>query len=204
MSKKKNLKEIFDEKINKDMIFTNILDNVQRKENNQMKYYKLLPIPIYIIMIICTGIIFNQAKTTFKPNEFINNIKIYTYMNSNNKQDPKMQELKENIKIQLQKYNNVMSSTPGYPISFVLEKNNNLDYLNIEVKNGSILEWENETGQVNDKNKSYKIKKNKTLYFKVNKDTIITITGIKNKKTIFSKNITITEDENFNYYATLK
>lgn len=204
MSNKKNLKEIFDEKLNKDMIYNDILINVQRKENNKMKYYKILPIPICIIMLVCTCLTLKQQTSPLKEDTFTNNVKVYTYMSSNNEITNNMQELKENIKIKLSKYNNLMSSVPGYPISFVLEKNNNLDYISINVKNGSILEWENETGQVNEKKKSYNIRKDKTLYFKVNKNTIITITGVKNKKNIFEKSITITEDQDFNYYAVLK
>lgn len=201
MSKNMNFKEIFAEKINKDKIFNNILDNVQRKEKIKMKNYKLILVTSCIILII-SAIYFKEHKTVLKTN----NIKIYTYLatKTSDETNNKMEELKENVKLKLQKYNYLMSSVPGYPISFILENNNNLDYINIQVENGSILEWENETGHVNEKNNNYKLKENKTLYFKVNKNTTIKITAIKNKQTIFKKVITITEDKDFNYYATLK
>lgn len=200
MSNNKNIKEIFSEKINKDVIFNNILTNVQRKERNNLKYYKVLIIPACIIMIICTFFIFNKNES-LTQSEFTNNVKVYAYMDANNN-DKK--ELKENIKVELSSYNHLMSSVPGYPISFILTENYNLDYIDINVKNGSILEWNNENPVVKDRNTSYKIKDDKILYFNVNENTIITITGIKNEKQVFSKNITITEDEDFNYYATLK
>ena len=94
-----------------------------------------------------------------------------------------------------------MSSVPGYPIMFELD---NIDYLNIDVTNGTILDWNGDTGKVNSLGTTYQLSNNGTLFFNVNINTNIKITGISNKKEVFEKNITISSDDDFNYYAILK
>jgi len=110
-------------------------------------------------------------------------------------------ELKDNIKLGLASYNLAMSSVPGYPIVFELE---NVDYLKIEVNNGNILDWNGDTGKVTSLGTTYQLSNNGTLYFNVNIDTNIKITGIRNKNEVFEKNITILSDDDFNYYVILK
>lgn len=94
-----------------------------------------------------------------------------------------------------------MSSVPGYPIVFELE---NVDYLKIEVNNGNILDWNGDTGKVTSLGTTYQLSNNGTLYFNVNINTNIKITGIRNKNEVFEKNITILSDDDFNYYVILK
>ena len=110
-------------------------------------------------------------------------------------------ELKDNIKLGLASYNLAMSSVPGYPIVFELE---NVDYLKIEVNNGNILDWNGDTGKVTSLGTTYQLSNNGTLYFNVNINTNIKITGIRNKNEVFEKNITILSDDDFNYYVILK
>lgn len=200
MTKEKVIKDIFDEKINKDIILDNVLDNVLGGRNNKMKnYLRYAVFSLCFLIMIATGFIFS-SKTNLKKEVFSSNVKVYFYMNSNDKV-----ELKDNIKIKLDSYNNLMSSVPGYPIFFKLDKNSKLDYIDVSVKNGSILKWNSEdTFEISELFTNYKIESDDTLYFKVNKDTVIIINGFKDKKVVFSKNIVITEDENFNYFATLK
>lgn len=101
----------------------------------------------------------------------------------------------------LASYNLAMSSVPGYPIVFELE---NVDYLKIEVNNGNILDWNGDTGKVTSLGTTYQLSNNGTLYFNVNINTNIKITGIRNKNEVFEKNITILSDDDFNYYVILK
>ncbi len=200
MTKEKVIKDIFDEKINKDIILSNVLDNVLRRRNNKMKsYFRYTVFAVCFLIMITTSFIFS-SKTNLKKEIFSNNVKVYFYMNSNDRV-----LLKDNIKIKLASYNNLMSSVPGYPIFFKFDRDKKVDYINISVKNGSILKWDSEdTFEVSELFTNCKIETDDTLYFKVNKDTVITIDGFKDKKIAFSKKILITEDKNFNYYATLK
>ena len=162
-------------------------------------YFRYTVFAVCFLIMITTSFIFS-SKTNLKKEIFSNNVKVYFYMNSNDRV-----LLKDNIKIKLASYNNLMSSVPGYPIFFKFDRDKKVDYINISVKNGSILKWDSEdTFEVSELFTNCKIETDDTLYFKVNKDTVITIDGFKDKKIAFSKKILITEDKNFNYYATLK
>ena len=97
-----------------------------------------------------------------------------------------------------------MSSVPGIPINFIINKNifsNEIDSVKISIKNGQILEWNGNI--VTDLGKEYALSTSKTLYFDPSNNDIINVIGSKDKRIIFSKEIKINMDEDYNYYAVL-
>ena len=74
--------------------------------------------------------------------------------------------------------------------------------MEIIVKNGNIYTWKPSSGIVTLLGEKTIINESQTLYFQVQKDTIIDIIYKQGEKEI-QKRITIYQDENFNYYATL-
>lgn len=200
MSNKKIMKKVFDEELSSEKMKQQILLKYERKEKNKMgKIIKYSIAPVCLLLAIFIGISLNNGKDTSEGN-VIASMKVYAYTMS---QDEKIEktELKDNIKLGLASYNLAMSSVPGYPIIFELD---NVDYLNIIVTNGTILDWDRDTSKVNSLGNTYQLSNNDTLYFNVNINTNIKIIGIRNKNEVFKKNITISSDDDFNYYAILK
>lgn len=200
MSNKKIIKKVFDDELGSEKMKQQILINYERKEKNKMsKIIKYAIVPVCLVLALFIGITLNNGNDIMED-KVIGAMKVYAYTMS---EDEKLEktELKDNIKLGLASYNLAMSSVPGYPIIFELD---NVDYLNIDVTNGNILDWSSSSGKVNSLGNTYQLSDNGTLYFNVNVNTNIKITGIKDKKQVFEKNITISSDDDFNYYATLK
>lgn len=199
MSNKEIIKKLFDEELDSRKMRNEILEKYERKGKNKVfKIIKYSTIPICLVIAVFIGIFLNNKNILEEKS--IGIMKVYAYTISD---DEKMEkkELKESVKLGLAKYSQTMSSVPGYPIMFELSK---VDYINIEVSNGTILDWNNASGKVKELGNTYQLSHDWTLYFDVNENTSIKITGIKNKKEIFEKNITISSDDNYNYYALLK
>lgn len=200
MSNKKMMKKVFEEEFSSEKMKQQILLQYERKEKNKMsKIIKYAIVPVYLILALFIGVSLNEGNNILEDN-VIGAMKVYAYTMSEDEKVEKT-ELKDNIKLGLASYNLAMSSVPGYPIVFELE---NVDYLKIEVNNGNILDWNGDTGKVTSLGTTYQLSNNGTLYFNVNINTNIKITGIRNKNEVFEKNITISSDDDFNYYAILK
>lgn len=168
-------------------------------ERNRMgKIMKYATIPICLVLVAFIGISLNNGENVLKENE-MGIMKAYAYTMSKDEKLEKI-ELKDNVKIGLASYNLAMSSVPGYPIIFELD---NVDYINIDVTKGVIFDWDKNTDEVKNLGNTYQLFDNDTLYFNVNINTNIKIIGIKDKKEIFEKNITISSDNDFNYYAII-
>lgn len=200
MSNKKMMKKVFEEEFSSEKMKQQILLQYERKEKNKMsKIIKYAIVPVYLILALFIGVSLNEGNNILEDN-VIGAMKVYAYTMSEDEKVEKT-ELKDNIKLGLASYNLAMSSVPGYPIVFELE---NVDYLKIEVNNGNILDWNGDTGKVTSLGTTYQLSNNGTLYFNVNINTNIKITGIRNKNEVFEKNITILSDDDFNYYVILK
>ena len=200
MSNKKMMKKVFEEEFSSEKMKQQILLQYERKEKNKMsKIIKYAIVPVYLILALFIGASLNEGNNILEDN-VIGAMKVYAYTMSEDEKVEKT-ELKDNIKLGLASYNLAMSSVPGYPIVFELE---NVDYLKIEVNNGNILDWNGDTGKVTSLGTTYQLSNNGTLYFNVNINTNIKITGIRNKNEVFEKNITILSDDDFNYYVILK
>ena len=200
MSNKKMMKKVFEEEFSSEKMKQQILLQYERKEKNKMsKIIKYAIVPVCLVLALFIGTSLNEGNNILEDN-VIGAMKVYAYTMSEDEKVEKT-ELKDNIKLGLASYNLAMSSVPGYPIVFELE---NVDYLKIEVNNGNILDWNGDTGKVTSLGTTYQLSNNGTLYFNVNINTNIKITGIKNKNEVFEKNITISSDDDFNYYAILK
>ena len=195
MSNKKMMKKVFEEEFSSEKMKQQILLQYERKEKNKMsKIIKYAIVPVCLVLALFIGTSLNEGNNILEDN-VIGAMKVYAYTMSEDEKVEKT-ELKDNIKLGLASYNLAMSSVPGYPIVFELE---NVDYLKIEVNNGNILDWNGDTGKVTSLGTN-----NGTLYFNVNINTNIKITGIRNKNEVFEKNITILSDDDFNYYLILK
>lgn len=200
MSNNNMMKKVFDKELNSEKMKQQILLKHERKEKNKMsKIIKYAIVPVCLVFAFFIGISFHKENHILEDHG-ISSMKVYAYTMSEEEKLEKT-ELKDNIKLGLAKYNLAMSSVPGYPIEFELD---NIDYLNIDVTNGTILNWDKDTGKVDNLGNTYKLSNNGTLYFNVNINTNIKITGIKNKNKVLEKSITISSDDDFNYYATLK
>ena len=200
MSNKKMMKKVFEEEFSSEKMKQQILLQYERKEKNKMsKIIKYAIVPVCLVLALFIGVSLNEGNNILEDN-VIGAMKVYAYTMSEDEKVEKT-ELKDNIKLGLASYNLAMSSVPGYPIVFELE---NVDYLKIEVNNGNILDWNGDTGKVTSLGTTYQLSNNGTLYFNVNINTNIKITGIRNKNEVFEKNITILSDDDFNYYVILK
>ncbi len=200
MSNKKMMKKVFEEEFSSEKMKQQILLQYERKEKNKMsKIIKYAIVPVCLVLALFIGTSLNEGNNILEDN-VIGAMKVYAYTMSEDEKVEKT-ELKDNIKLGLASYNLAMSSVPGYPIVFELE---NVDYLKIEVNNGNILDWNGDTGKVTSLGTTYQLSNNGTLYFNVNINTNIKITGIRNKNEVFEKNITILSDDDFNYYLILK
>lgn len=200
MSNKKMMKKVFEEEFGSEKMKQQILLQYERKEKNKMsKIIKYAIVPVCLVLALFIGTSLNEGNNILEDN-VIGAMKVYAYTMSEDEKVEKT-ELKDNIKLGLASYNLAMSSVPGYPIVFELE---NVDYLKIEVNNGNILDWNGDTGKVTSLGTTYQLSNNGTLYFNVNINTNIKITGIRNKNEVFEKNITILSDDDFNYYVILK
>lgn len=125
-------------------------------------------------------------------------------MAANEENKPIKKEFQENVKLVLEQYNLAMSMVPGYPISFAFNEENKLDYMQIQVINGEISDWNQTTGDLRLLNNPYQISANKTLYFKIAKESTILVTGYYRNKKVIAKKITIKIDDDFNLYGIMK
>ncbi len=199
MSNKKIIKELFDEEFDRNKMKEEILSKYEEKKGMRfIKIMKPIMVPICLILIALMGLTISSRENVLE--EDIGIIKVYAYSRAEGEKVER-KELKDNIKLGLEKYNLAMSSVPGYPIMFELD---NIDYIDIDVLNGKILDWNRESSLVKEIGGHYRLSSQGTLYFNVNPNTNIKITGIKDKKKVFEKKITISRDDQFNYYAMLK
>ncbi len=199
MSNKQIIKEVFDNKLDSKLIRNQVLLEYERKKKNKMNnLLKYAAISISLIALFVGVSLTNRNTSLEESDHGVMKVFAYTYT-SEEKLEKK--ELKDNVKLGLEKYNLAMSSVPGYPIMFEI---NNLDYVEISVNSGSISLWDKDTYKVTNLGSNYKLTNTKNLYFNVNNETIIQIKGFKDNKEVFEKNIEISMDEDFNYYALLK
>lgn len=201
MSNKQIIKKVFDNKFDKKEIRTQVLLKYERKNKNIMNKlikYAAVSFSIFLIALFVGVRLNNKESVLEKDNSGVMKVFAYTYTNE---EKLERREIKDNVRFGLQKYNLAMSSVPGYPINFEI---NNLDYIQINVSNGSISLWDKDTYKVSNLGSNYKLTSTKDLYFNVNDKTNIEIKGIKDNKEIFEKNIEISMDDNFNYYALMK
>lgn len=200
MKNKEIFKELYSKKINKKQNYQDIIRQIEKGNKLSMnRMLKYAVIPLCLVLSIYIGIVISD-KEIFKSKEnIVGNIKVYAYQTI--EETSEKRELKENIKLELSKYNKAMSSVPGYPIFFKLE---NIDYINIVIENGDIYDYNRTTGKVTKLEKNQQLNTDKTLYFNVDENTKIKMIGIKKKETVFEKNITFSKDSEFNYYALLK
>lgn len=201
MSNKQIIKKVFDNKFDKKEIRTQVLLKYERRKKykmNKLLKYAAVSFSMFLLVLFGGVRLNNKESLLEKDNSGVMKVFAYTYA-SEEKLEKK--ELKDNIKIGLEKYNLTMSSVPGYPIFFEI---NNLDYIQISVSNGSISLWNKDTYKVSNLGNNYKLTSTKDLYFNVNNKTNIEIKGIKDNKQIFEKNIEISMDDEFNYYALMK
>lgn len=198
MKNKNVFKTVFEEKFDKRLLKSQIINKYESKKNISI-LKKLSYISIFIIIILIFGLYIksNSNKPIYEIQK--GNIKMYAYSLANDNSLEKRQ-LTANTKLPLASYNKAMSNVPGFPISFEM---NNIDYIEISVTNGNLYSWNKDTGIVNKLDNNYKIYKNDTLYFDVNENTSIKIKAKKNDETLYEKYIVITSDENYNYYAKL-
>lgn len=164
---------------------------------------------VVAIVLTIIGINNNNNNKSLSINPLI--VTVYAmddssyYLTANYEKEASKQILKPNVKIKLAKYNKAMSSVPGIPITFGFDydNQNEIDYIKININNGEILNWNVATGFITNLGNEYKFSNNETLYFSPSNNTIITLVGIKNNKEIFTMNIKITTDNEYNYYATI-
>lgn len=199
MSNKKVFKELYSTKINKDRNYHSILTQLEKGNENKMKKiltYTLLP----LCLILCVYVgISTLTKSTLKE-DIIADIRVYAYSITDDK-NVEEREIKEKIQLPLEKYNPAMSSVPGYPIKLELE---DMEKVVISVKEGTIYDYDRKAGRVTSLGNEYQLTSDATLYFNVNDKTEIKIVGTNQKKEILEKNVVISMDSNYNYYATLK
>ncbi len=198
MSNKQVIKKVFEEEFDSNNLKEQILLKFKRKENVKIqKVIKYAFIPICIVFILFLGISTNHNQIDLKND--IGTVKVYAYTISEDNRIEQT-ELRDNVKIILKKYNMAVSSVPGYPIMFEMD---NIDYIRVEVINGSMSVWNRDIGEVKNLNNNYDLYDHTTIYFNVKDNTQIKLTGIKDKEEVFKKNITISMDDAFNYYATI-
>lgn len=196
MSNRQVIKRVFEEEFDSKKMKQQILLKYEKREKIRMyKIMKYIIIPTCFVLIVTIGILLNKEKENS-----IGTMKVYAYTMSENEKLEK-RELKDNVKLGLASYNLALSSVPGYPIMF---ETDNVDYLEIDITNGTILDWDRETGKVKSLGSTYQLFGNGNLYFHISGNTSIKITGMKDKKMVFEKNIKISSDNDFNYYATIE
>ena len=209
----KKIIEMFDKKYNQEKNYNEILQKIERKERNMTKILKyfLAPVCLFVIVGLMSINVNNDIVKDTKTSEYLY-INVYTNKNDNDyyltanylEETSKTTLSKENVRVLLARYNKAMSSVPGIPINFIINKNifsNEIDSVKISIKNGQILEWNGNI--VTDLGKEYALSTSKTLYFDPSNNDIINVIGSKDKRIIFSKEIKINMDEDYNYYAVL-
>ena len=166
-------KEIWNE-FDADENFQKIMSRTQEEEPSATKKrFKVVFATSFIFLILIGGLFYikepiNQMKKNSVEKE---NFQIYAFVNIEEKEEKK--ELKENIQVPLEKYNEAMSSVPGFPILFKMEGNSS--QMEIVVRNGKIYTWNQTTDIVTLVGEKTVIRESETLYFQVTKDTIIDI-----------------------------
>lgn len=183
--------------------FQKIMNGAKEEKNSYTKNdWKVVLTTSFVFLILISGFFCIKGPIVkMKKEKHIvekENFQIFALLNSEEKEVKK--ELKENIQVPLKSYNEIMSSVPGFPIFFELKENDS--QMEIVVRNGNIYTWESSGGIVTLLGEKAIINESQTLYFQVKKDTMIDIICRQGKEKI-QKKITIYQDENFNYYATL-
>lgn len=215
MSNMKNNKifELFDKKYSQEKNYNAIMKKIERKKSNMTKILRFLlaPVCLFVIVALISLNVDNDTIKDTKTKEYLY-INVYTNKNDNNyyltsnylEKTSKTALSEENVSVLLARYNKAMSSVPGIPIDFNINKSissSEIDSVKISIKNGEILEWNGNI--VTNLRNEYEISSSKTLYFDPSNDDIINIIGSKEDEIIFSKQIKISLDENYNYYAVL-
>lgn len=183
--------------------FQKIMNRTKEEKNSSTRNdWKMVLVTSFVFLILIGGFfcIKGPIAKMKKENHIVENGNFQIFALSNSEEKEVKKELKENIQVPLKNYNEAMSSIPGFPILFKLEENDS--QMEIIVKNGNIYTWEPSSGIVTLLGEKAIINESQTLYFQVQKDTIIDIIYKQGKKKI-QKRIAIYQDENFNYYAIL-
>lgn len=199
----KTIKEIFDEKINSDRIYKQIMLEKEKKlrsERAKMKMGIVFASCVILIFTFMFGNYFIQ-KQKLKENDFQDSVKVYAIVTNDG--NTKKEEIREDVRLVLEQYNLAMSMVPGYPIAFDFNENNRLDYMSVQVVDGNIFDWHQDTGDIEILNNPYKIMQNKTLYFHISKGSKIQVTGYLKEKGVVSKTIQFFSDDDFNLYGIM-
>lgn len=211
MKSKKEVRQVmmkdFDKERNLQIILTKIEE--EKKMNQEKKRWRWALSTVSLLFIVLVGMfltIGNYSRLEKERNKPIpeNHLgfRIYAYVDQEENEAIK-KELKENIRVELEKYNLAMSNVPGFPVFFQLDEGNVLDRIKITVSSGTIFNWNQQTGKVEELGNNYTLTQNQTLYFQVDENTVIKILGQKNGKDTLEKKLTITVDNNFNYSMIL-
>lgn len=196
-----------------DALIEKTKNNISTKHNkNPFKpFITLTTVGMMLVIMLLTIIGFNNNDEG-KPFLSLNPLEISVYatedsnyyLTANYQNETSKQTLKSNIEVKLAKYNKAMSSVPGIPISFHFNNQDDIDFIKINISSGEILNWNIETGVVTNLENDYKLTNNETLYFSPDNNTIISLVGIKGNKEIFTRNIKVTVDNEYNYYAIIE
>ena len=195
------MKEEIQNEFDSDENFQKIMSRMQEEKTSTIrKNFKVILVTSFILLILIGGLFFikepiSQMKKDSVEKEFF---QIYAFVSTEENEEKK--ELKENIQVPLKRYNEAMSSVPGFPILFEIEGDSSK--MEISIRNGKIYTWNQSTGIVTLVGEKMIIKESKTLYFQVSTNTVIDII-YRTDKTNTKKKIKVYQDNNFQYFMEL-
>lgn len=195
------MKEEIQNEFDSDENFQKIMSRMQEEKTSTIrKNFKVILVTSFILLILIGGLFFikepiSQMKKDSVEKEFF---QIYAFVSTEENEEKK--ELKENIQVPLKRYNEAMSSVPGFPILFEIEGDSSK--MEISIRNGKIYTWNQSTGIVTLVGEKMIIKESKTLYFQVSTNTVIDII-YRTDKSNTKKKIKVYQDNNFQYFMEL-
>lgn len=201
MKRNLKMKEEIQNEFDSDENFQKIMSRMQEEKTSTIrKNFKVILVTSFILLILIGGLFFikepiSQMKKDSVEKEFF---QIYAFVSTEENEEKK--ELKENIQVPLKRYNEAMSSVPGFPILFEIEGDSSK--MEISIRNGKIYTWNQSTGIVTLVGEKMIIKENKTLYFQVSTNTVIDII-YRTDKSNTKKKIKVYQDNNFQYFMEL-
>lgn len=183
------LKDMFDKHINKQTIYYQITNNQKNTKHFPIKFAIL---SICTILIFVSGFLYNQSLNPKSTDSFA----VYAYNEEGVKQN-----LKIDTQIMLSQYNKLQSQVPGYPIKITLNKNNIYDMIEIKVKKGSILTWNQKNGVVKDHGSIYRLQQTETIYLDIGSTTTAQLIAKKGAKMILFQELQFTSDSEYHIKA---
>ncbi len=201
MKRNLKMKEEIQNEFDSDENFQKIMSRMQEEKTSTIrKNFKVILVTSFILLILIGGLFFikepiSQMKKDSVEKEFF---QIYAFVSTEENEEKK--ELKENIQVPLKRYNEAMSSVPGFPILFEIEGDSSK--MEISIRNGKIYTWNQSTGIVTLVGEKMIIKESKTLYFQVSTNTVIDII-YRTDKSNTKKKIKVYQDNNFQYFMEL-